>query len=50
MAILATAKISTGHRVTIPKDVRDFLKLKEGDEIVFFTVVEKRGWVCFRKG
>ena len=50
ISILATAKVSAGFRATIPKEVRDFLELNEGDEIVFFKVGEKAGRVCFRKG
>ena len=50
MAVLATAKASTDFRVTIPKEARDFLKLEQGDEIVFFTVDGMQGRVCFRKG
>lgn len=50
MAVLATAKVSTGFRVTIPKEVRDFMGVEEGDEVVFFKVEGKRGRVYFRKG
>lgn len=50
MHILATAKVSKGFRVTIPKEAREFLDMEEGDEIVFFTVEEMQGRVCFRKG
>jgi AbrB family looped-hinge helix DNA binding protein len=49
MAIIETARISRGFRVTIPKEVRDIMKLKEGDEIVFFTVKNMAGRVCFRR-
>jgi AbrB family looped-hinge helix DNA binding protein len=38
MTILATAKVSKGFQVTIPKEAQELLKLEEGDEIVFFTV------------
>jgi AbrB family looped-hinge helix DNA binding protein len=50
MAILASGKIGREFRVTLPKEVRKLLELKEGDELVFFTA---EGWnerVCFRKG
>lgn len=50
MTVLATAKVSTDFRVTIPKEAREFLKLKEGDEIVFFTIEGMQSRVCFRKG
>ena len=49
MTILATAKISKGFRVTIPKEARKFLELEEGEEIVFFKVEGMLGRVCFRK-
>jgi len=49
MTILTTAKISKGFRVTIPKEVRKFLELEEGDEIVFYTVKEMLTRVYFRK-
>lgn len=49
MTILATAKISKGFRVTIPKEAREFLEVKEGEEIVFFKVEGMLGRVCFRK-
>ena len=50
MPILATARVSKGFRVTIPKEAREFLEMEEGDEIVFFTVEGMQGRVCFRKG
>ena len=49
MTILATVKVSKGFRVRIPKEARELLELEEGDEIVFFTVEEMLGRVCFRK-
>jgi len=49
MTILATAKISKGFRVTIPKEAREFLELEKGDEIVFFRVEGMLGRICFRK-
>jgi len=49
MAVLGTTKVSKDFRVTIPKEVRDLLELKEGVEIVFFTVEGSKGRVCFRK-
>jgi AbrB family looped-hinge helix DNA binding protein len=49
MTILATAKVSKGFRVTIPKEARDVIGLEESDEIVFFNVEGLRNRVCFRK-
>lgn len=49
MTILKTAKISKGFRVTVPREVREIMKLEEGDEIVFFTVENLLTRVCFRK-
>jgi len=49
MTVLATAKVSKGFRVTIPKEARELLELEEGDEIVFFSVEGMLGRVCFRK-
>ncbi|NIP66713.1 AbrB/MazE/SpoVT family DNA-binding domain-containing protein [Candidatus Bathyarchaeota archaeon] len=49
MAVLATAKVGSGFRVTIPKEVRDLLELEEGEELLFF---ETEGWIkriCLRK-
>lgn len=49
MAVLAIAKVGRDFRVTLPKEVRKLLELKEGDELVFFTT---EGWirrVCLRK-
>ena len=49
MAVLATTKVRVEFRVTIPKEVREYLELNEGDELVFYTTREKKGRVCFRK-
>ena len=34
-------KITRGNQVTIPKEVREFLKVKEGDYIVFIIEDDK---------
>jgi len=49
MAVLAIVKVRRDFRVTIPKKVRELLELKQGDEVVFFTVEDWKGRVCFRK-
>jgi AbrB family looped-hinge helix DNA binding protein len=49
MAVLATTKVSSGFRVTIPKEVREYLKLKEGQKLVFYTLKRKPGRICCRK-
>ena len=49
MVILTTTKVGRSYRVTLPQEVRELLELREGDEIVFFTVRGQRGRICFRK-
>lgn len=49
MVILATSRVGKDFRVTLPGEVREFLKLKEADELVFFTVSGQKGRVCLRK-
>ncbi|NIO37713.1 AbrB/MazE/SpoVT family DNA-binding domain-containing protein [Candidatus Bathyarchaeota archaeon] len=48
MTVLATVKIGQNFRVTLPREVRETLELKEGDELVFFTVKRFERRVCFR--
>ena len=50
LAILAVARVGRDFRVTLPREVRDHLELKEGDELVWFTTEGFTGRVCFRKG
>lgn len=49
MTVVAKAKVGTDFRMTIPKEVRDILELKEGEELIFYTVDEWMNRVCFRK-
>jgi AbrB family looped-hinge helix DNA binding protein len=49
MTILDTTKVGRDFRVTIPKEARELLELKEGDELVFFTIRGRKGHICFRK-
>lgn len=50
MTVLSTAKVDKRFRVTIPKEVREALKLTENSELIFFTVADWKGRVCFRRG
>jgi AbrB family looped-hinge helix DNA binding protein len=50
MVILAAARVDKRFRVTIPKEVREALKLTENSEVIFFTVSDWKGRVCFRRG
>ena len=49
MVVLASTKVGMDFRVTIPKEVREFLELNEGDEIVFYSIGRQKGRVGFRK-
>jgi len=49
MAVLATGSVGRNFRVTLPREVRDYLELKEGEELVFYTLGDQKGRVCFRK-
>jgi AbrB family looped-hinge helix DNA binding protein len=49
MPILSSTKISKGFRVTIPMEVRKSLDLKDGETLIFFSIKEMQGRVCFRK-
>jgi len=50
MAILATAKVTKDFRLTVPKEVREYLNLEAGRTLVFFTIEGRKGAVCIRKG
>jgi len=49
MAVLATVKVTKDFRITIPKEVRQFLNLEVGRTLVFFTIEGRKGSVCMRK-
>ena len=49
MAILATGKVGRDFRITLPSDVRDFLDLEEGEDLIFYTIGSQKGRVCLRK-
>lgn len=46
---MATGRVGRDFRITLPREVREFLELDEGEELVFFTIGERKGRVCFRK-
>ena len=50
MVVIAEATISRNFRVTIPKEVREHLKITEGNKLIFFTVPDRKERVCFRRG
>jgi len=45
-SILGVSKLSNKFQVTIPKDVREILKVAPGDRIVF---IHKEGKIIIRK-
>lgn len=49
MTVLATGSVRRNFRVTLPSEVRDYLDLEEGEELIFFTIGDQKGRVCFRK-
>ncbi len=51
MPVLVTAKVGRDFRVTLPKEIRELLKLEEGDELIFYTMERRSGIkrVCIRK-
>jgi AbrB family looped-hinge helix DNA binding protein len=49
MVVLATTKVGVDFRVTIPKEVREYLELNKGEELVFYTIRGQKGRVCFRR-
>jgi len=49
MAVLATGSVGRNFRVTLPREVRDYLDLEEGEELIFYTIGDQKGRVCFRK-
>jgi len=49
MAVLAVAKVSKRFRITLPMEVREFLNVTEGSNLIFFTVEGMKGRVCIRR-
>jgi len=50
MTVLAEAKVSKKYRITLPMQVRDFLNVDEGSNLIFFSVEDMKGRVCIRRG
>ena len=48
--MIARAKIGKDFRLTLPKEVREYLKLEGGEEIIFYTIEGLEGRVCIRRG
>jgi AbrB family looped-hinge helix DNA binding protein len=49
MTVLAVAKVSKKYRITLPIEVREFLNVTEGSNLLFFSIEDKKGRVCIRK-
>lgn len=49
MAVLAVVKVGRDFRITVPKEVREYLQLTEDSEIVFYSLEDTKGRVCFRR-
>jgi AbrB family looped-hinge helix DNA binding protein len=49
MTVLAVAKVSKKYRITLPIEVRDFLNVSEGSNLLFFTIEGAKGRVCIRR-
>ena len=50
MTVLAVAKVSKKYRITLPIEVRDFLNVTEGSNLIFFTVEGMKGRGLYKKG
>jgi len=49
VTVLASGRVGRDFRVTLPREVREELDLRESDEIIFHTVEGMRGRVCMRR-
>ncbi len=49
MTVITSTKVGRDFRVTLPKEVREMLQLKEGDEVIFYTMERIIKRVCMRK-
>ena len=50
MNVMGLAKVTTQGQITIPKVVRDRLKLKEGDYVIFYLTEDKPPKLVIAKG
>jgi len=48
--IIAKTRIGKNFRLTLPKEVREYLKLEGGEELIFYIVEGLEGRVCIRRG
>jgi AbrB family looped-hinge helix DNA binding protein len=49
MAILAVAKVRGNFRITLPKEVREHLRLKKNSELIFYSVENMKARVLIRR-
>ncbi|MGD8566143.1 MAG: AbrB/MazE/SpoVT family DNA-binding domain-containing protein [Candidatus Bathyarchaeota archaeon] len=49
MGVIAIVKMGQDFRLTLPKEVREMLRLEKGSELVFFAVEGFKARVCIRK-
>ena len=47
--LLDTAKLTSKGQITIPKQIRDLLKLKQGDSVVFYVNENKNIKIANKK-
>lgn len=47
--LLDTAKLTSKGQITIPKQIRDLLKLEQGDSVVFYVAENKNIKIANKK-
>ena len=50
MGVLAVIKVGGEFRITLPKEVREYLHLTENSEIIFYGLEDMKGRVYIRRG